>query len=547
MSIASIYRVAERVQKIYYYDKIKLPHGYKINNIFRPLIISPFDLAISPTGEVMIVGLGNHRIYKLTSDSNITSFSDRGRTTLAFNSKGELFCDDFGKILKISPNGETKIFISGIFACHIAVSPADEVFIMESNSGIITKVSENGEKSVFAKNLLNPCDLEFSPLGELYVTQTGTGEISRVNGDGSITTIAKGFSVNDPVFIAFAPDGNLFAIDTMNFGLARVCIEDGAVSPLRFFSSVMPLGAFGDFIFDKNGDIILLGTSRNYIFKISLKKERINVIVPGQGNSYALAISQSGEIFMGDDNSYPISPGRIINITKDDTVSIFKEGFGFIDDMVFDSDGNLYVFSFVPRNAEGISEGSIYKISTTGKVIKIFTTFHPFSSIAINPITKDIVGFDTVMDRFIKIGPEGKISILPIEFKEDLLRAKVSFDKDGNLFTLVLFSKNFGAGPLKRRLFKVTLSNELLPFANLDTKSSSSTDDISVTPTGDIFVIASEPPAFKILKITPKGKAGIFADNLPCDTLSLTTDQWGNIFFASSAGVFKIFYEGTKR
>jgi sugar lactone lactonase YvrE len=224
----------------------------------------------------------------------------------------------------------------------------------------------------------------------------------------------------------------------------------------------------------------------------------------------------------------------------DGTVRTFTEGFGFIRDMVFDSDGNLYIFSFVPGK-EQISEGTIFKISTNGSSSKIFTTPHPFSSIAINPATGDLVGFDTVEDRFITITPELKVSTLSIDFGEDVFRTKIAFDKKGNLFVLALFSENFGIGPLKRRLFKITPHNEVTLFANLDTPSSSSTDDICIAPSGDIFVIASEPPVFKMLKMTPAGKITVFAKNLPCDPLSLATDLQGNIFFASSAGVFKIF------
>jgi len=540
------YAIVEEKQKIGYYNQFELPYGYEADRIFKPPVISPFDIVVTAKEDILFTGLENDLIYKVSSEGNVTNFANAGRTTLAFNSNGELFCDSFDRILKISPDGKTEIFVSGMGAFQMAVSPTDDLFIIESHSSIINKVDPSGKKTVFVSGLSNPCDLEFSPSGELYVTEMGTGEISRINSDRSVTTVAKGFSINDPIFIAFDPSGNLFALDMMNFGLAEVSLKDGIVKPLPFFAPLMPLGAFGDFIFDKNGDIFLLGTSRNYVFKLSVKEEKINVLVPGYGNSSALAVAPSGEIFMGNDNSFPFLPGKIIKIGKDGNVSTFADGFGFVNDITLDFNGNLYVFSFIPESNNKVSGGAIIKISADGVATKIFDTHHELSSIAINPITRDIVGFDINTDRIIKITPAQEAAILPIYFKGDVHKAHIAFDEKGNMFIFVIFKENFGKGPLKRRLFKITPHNKVTLLANLDTSSSSSTDDLSIAVSGDIFVIASEPPVFKILKITPKGKITVFAKNLPCDPLSLTTDKQGNIFFASSAGVFKIFKSRTK-
>jgi len=92
-----------------------------------------------------------------------------------------------------------------------------------------------------------------------------------------------------------------------------------------------------------------------------------------------------------------------------------------------------------------------------------------------------------------------------------------------------------------RGLFRVTPDYEVILLANIDTPLATSEDDVCVGPTGDIFVVGPEEhPLFRMLRITRDGDVSIVARNLPFDTLSVTANRQGDIFFTCGAGLFRI-------
>lgn len=290
------------------------------------------------------------------------------------------------------------------------------------------------------------------------------------------------------------------------------------------------------FVFDRSGDIVFVGPTSNTVIKASLADKSVHCLVEGIGNSYALAVGPSGDIFMGACNAYPINPGKVVRIHLDGSISDHITGLNMIHDITFDTVGNMYICDF---DDKGTSR--LLRVTPDGSISTIFSGGCYILSIVFHPQSGDILAFEQNESRILRISPGGDSLDLEVDFGAQVHNADLAIDQSGNLIVLVIFQEGHDTGPVHRGLFRITPDNKAILITDIDTPLATTEDDIFVHPLGDIFVVGPEEhPNFRLLRITPDGNISVVARKLPFDTLSLTINQEGEIFFTCSAGLFKV-------
>lgn len=514
-----------------YAQKIEVPPGYEVDHILQPTVISPTDVAIGPDGDIFVTEWGGHRILRVSPDGTVSTYAEVELTEpfLAFNSEGDLFVCEGENLVRISPTGEKSI-ASDIHASGMAFGPSGDLFVLCDED--IIRFTPEGDRSVFATGGLKG-DIAVAPSGEVFIANHTVGKIFKVDRNGTVTTLASGY-VLDAFNIGFDNEGNLYSNQDY---FCRVSLEDGTLSSpiLRAFNVVIN---WRPFVFDRSGDVIFICPTTNTVVKASLDSKRVISLVEGIGSSHALAVGSSGDLFMGASNSYPINPGKVVRISSDGSISDSATGFTTVHDITFDTSGNMYVSDF---DYEGGKGGRLLKVAPDATTSTILSGNYDLHSLAFHPASGDFLAFELNDRRILRITAEGDMRVLPVDFGGEVLIADIALDQQGNLISLVVFEENYETGPVHRGLFRISPDNKVTLLANIDTPLATSEDDVFVGPSGDIFVVGPEEhPVFRMLRITPEGDVSVFARNLPFDTLSLTINQSGDIFFTCSAGLFKI-------
>jgi sugar lactone lactonase YvrE len=109
-------------------------------------------------------------------------------------------------------------FVSGLsFAVGLAFDTAGNLFVADSGSGSILKLTPGGARSTFVSGLDGPEGLAFDKAGNLFVTDGGSiagpghGHLYKFTPNGVRSILGSGFI--SPNALAFDSTGNLFLVD----------------------------------------------------------------------------------------------------------------------------------------------------------------------------------------------------------------------------------------------------------------------------------------------------------------------------------------------
>jgi sugar lactone lactonase YvrE len=510
---------------------IEVPDGYTIQHILRPEILMPTDLAIGPSGEMYATEFNQHRIMKISADGTITTYLEGEQigNALATDSEGNLFVEEGDKIVKFLPTGEEVLFASDISTCDLAVGPSGDIFTTSGTE--LIRFTPDGRMSVFSSEIPGCGDIAVGPSGNVYLAYFPTGEIIKVDLEGHVSTLASGFAY-DAFNIAFDNEGRLYQNQIY---FTEVSLEDGSLSSPLLWEYTSALVS-RPFKFDSSNNAVFIGPTTHTVVRVSLDGERVECLVDAMANSDALAISPSGDLFMGPSDCFPIAPGKVTRISPSGEVSVFVTGLAYVKDIVFDLQGNAYI-----SEMHG-GPGRLLKVTPDGTITNFLSREGmELHSLAYDVNTGDILAFEHLRQEILRISPEGLVEILPLDFGEKVNMIDLDFDTQGNLIGLVVFEEGLAHGPVRRGLFRIAPDNQVSLIVNIDTELAGTVDDVAVSPSGEIYAVGPEEhPIFRILRITPDGQVSVFARNVPYDILSVAVNQEGEVFFTCSAGLFKI-------
>lgn len=175
------------------------------------------DTARAGKGDIYETNNGMVLRFQLGGGSPIT-FA-QGLTNpkgLTFDGNGHMFVADAsqGSLIRFTlPDAVGVTFVAGLSApIGVTFDVAGNLFVGESGNGSITKLAQDGTRSVFVTGLGTPASLAFANNGDLFVSDFAGGAIYRVTPGGTKTTFATGLGF--PAGLAFDSAGNLFEADS---------------------------------------------------------------------------------------------------------------------------------------------------------------------------------------------------------------------------------------------------------------------------------------------------------------------------------------------
>ena len=205
-------------------------YGYNGDNIPASLaqLNSPLKILIDGAGNIYIVDYANQRIRKIDTSGIITTVAGNG--TLGYSGDGhQATSAELG------------------YPESLAMDIAGDLFIADTNNGVVRKVDTNGIITTFAGNGTFTSSGDGGPAinagmlpesGNLWLGQGDrvrkidtSGIITATVGNGIITdapdgTVATQGGVNTPEDLAFDDLGNLYIADTVSNKITKIDIVD---------------------------------------------------------------------------------------------------------------------------------------------------------------------------------------------------------------------------------------------------------------------------------------------------------------------------------
>ena len=184
----------------------------------------------SAGGREILDDEANGAIFEFTWDGRQSIFASANfPRDVTFDNRGNLFFADCSGcwtphpvvvIYKIAPNGAWTTFASGpgYYTSYLASDTAGNLFVADSDHGIIYKYKLNGSRTTFASGLYRPVGLACDSMDNLFAVDNSAGNIHqgsvyRYKPDGSRTTIAVLDQSDRPTDLALDSMGNLFMAD----------------------------------------------------------------------------------------------------------------------------------------------------------------------------------------------------------------------------------------------------------------------------------------------------------------------------------------------
>jgi hypothetical protein len=513
---------------------IRVRTGYAVEQIIRPAIIGPTDVAVGPDDTLYISEWLTHRVVQLLHDGSVVPIIEGPEVglSLASDSEGNLYLPKGDDVLKITPEGDQTVVASGLQACGLALGSDNSLFTISRNS--LIKISASGKQMVVSKEIPGCGDLAVGPSGDVFIAYWPDGELLRVAADGTLSTLSSGFAHN-AFNVGVSPAGELYA----NQGYFwKISLQDGSRSEPLLDDLNVAIN-WRPFDFYPDGDAAFINPSTNTAVRVSLDGSKAECLLEGLGNSYGLAINANGELFLGESNCHPILTGRIVRLGPGAATQEYATGFGFIHDITFDGAGDMFIADFDYGEGGG---GRLLKVNTRGEVEILPTGGIDLLSIVNLPNTGEIIGFDTNGKSFVSVSSQYVVQPFNVQFGAPVHTVHLGLDPQGDLIALVVFEEGTREGPIHRGVFRISQTGEPTLLATIDTPFAGTEDNIYVAPSGEIFIAgASEVEAASwILKLSGEGERSILAENLPFSTQSLVVDERADVYFTCAAGLFKI-------
>jgi sugar lactone lactonase YvrE len=545
-------------QAVVAYDIIVTP-GYGIERIFTPALQFPENIAVSPSGVIVVFEHctedTGHRIVRVHEDGTLSTYGDvisKCYRAIAFDAASNLYAVDHdGALYRITPEGETSQVATGVAVGDLAVGPSGDIFA--ANSQVIQRITPEGQVSFFANNASSRFVIDVHPItGDVYIgafeAGDAVGSIYRVNHDGTVDVLTSGTMSH---FIAFADDGTLYHNDEWS-GLYIVSTEDGSLTEVPWVRESVLTGNPRNIDVDSQGRVVSVEHGYGHVFRFNLETETFDVVYQNTGgNSTALAVAPNGgSVYIG--VSYPSinGSGRVLRIEEDGSLTtVINDLPPRVDYITFDAKGVGYI-GCIDNSAGWLT--TIYTTTLNGFTDTLTTIPEEMSSMVIDPTTGYLWGADWHELWYLDDNGERHIISYPGSISDDP-RPKpapsLAITPDGTIY--VRYSGTQGDIPVEQGVYRVDPagpSYELV--ADLSSLNlccvggwitAGSDGSIYWIGDGDRYTPDNELD-FYMLRITPSGEVTLIGRHLPLDPFGFTGDPNStDLYFVSGTGVYRVF------
>ena len=186
---------------------------------------------------------------------------------VTFDSNGYLYIgSDTGRITRVDQNGVKTVFAeTGVRLAGLATGPQNEIFAAAPNEGAVIAVAQNGGKRVATSGLDTPVAITFDPNKFPLVAARGDHgfpAIARIEFDTTFTVLTE--SVDNPSGLAFGTDGRLYVSDYQHNRIVVMSFDSPAVltAPEDYAIGItLPEGL----VFDAAGHLFVATTDQVWV------------------------------------------------------------------------------------------------------------------------------------------------------------------------------------------------------------------------------------------------------------------------------------------
>ena len=369
-------------------------------NVKKVASAIPWMSALRTSPDGRFLGAGQN-IYEISMDNfqiKVLTQIPEGMVSpggMAIDDSGNIYISNgsrasSGKIYRITPDGTTTLFaqiplngLSGIEWWR----ETGEIVGGQLRQGALIAVSPDGtmREIVSGNGIVTPMGMAFSPCGDLAVANDDGGMMALINAAGEVSWFFDYPSFTPPTpFVAYTRDGTLFAsVGAPGMPEEILKVAPGG-TPLTFVESNMPCG---------------------------------------------LAYRADGALFVAE-----TSTGRIMLINPDGSEEVFAEGLKYPQDLVLDSENNLYVVTG-PGDFTG---NELFKTPNEGDTIMCIKQDGSISTVAgiqgVSALAISPEGelFAASGPRITKVEADGNTTV----FSDGVHYIRgLAFDLAGNLYT----------------------------------------------------------------------------------------------------------------
>ena len=189
-------------------------------NTYSAGLSNPKGLVFDGNGHLFVAEAGRGTVvrYNVPDAAGVTILGGLSSPVgLAFDANGSLFVAESGNggVTKLAQDGTRTVFAIGLGnPAGLAAANNGNLFVADFAGGNIYQITPAGTKTTFATGLNLPAGLAFDNAGNLFVADSGSGSIFKFAPNGTKTTFVTG--LGRPYGLAFEASGNLIVADNAN-------------------------------------------------------------------------------------------------------------------------------------------------------------------------------------------------------------------------------------------------------------------------------------------------------------------------------------------
>ncbi len=190
-----------------------------------------------------------------------------------------------------------------------------------------------------------PDDLTFDLQGRLVFSDVYHGTINRLNANGSVTTLVRGIA--GPEGLVFLANGTMIIAEQQTNRILALSASSSSLSVLRMLpgrpSTANCKDGIDGLALDATTQTLIVPDSpMGRVYRMSLDGKSMSLLASGITRPVGVAVDAQGNVFVADECG-----GALWEITPKGKITR-TGGFGMLDDVAFDTYGNVLVTDLKP-------------------------------------------------------------------------------------------------------------------------------------------------------------------------------------------------------